>query len=132
MEEADRARSVRRSAAAQRVGELAHRRALIVQQLFDIERELGDVLAESSDVMEIDELARFTDLPAADLTQWLSGRKTSRTKRKKSIGDSPGAKNAMNRRTSTTTSPSVQVSTPHERSKRSDSTANAHALAGAQ
>lgn len=123
VEEADAARSVRRSAAAQRIGELAHRRALIVQQLSDIERELGDVLAESSDVMEIDELARFTDLPAADLTQWLNGRKTSRTKRKKLTGGAAGAKSATNPGTSTTASVRARASALHNDSAPDDSAA---------
>lgn len=83
VEEADTARSARRSAAAQQVGELARRHAAIAAQLEDVERQLGDALAEVQDVIDIDELARFTDVNAADLTQWLTTRKTIRTKRKK-------------------------------------------------
>jgi hypothetical protein len=83
VEEADTARHAKRSAAAQQIGELAQRRAIIAEQLDDVERELGDVLAVSRDVMDIDELARFTDVPAADLTRWLTARKATRTKRKK-------------------------------------------------
>lgn len=92
VEEADIARSAMRSAAAKRVGELAQRRTAIAGQLSDIERELGDVLAESSEVIEIDELAKFTDVPVADLNQWLNGRKNTRTKRKKSAGGPAAAK----------------------------------------
>lgn len=83
VEENDTARSAKRSAAAQQVGELAQRRAAIAEQLGDIERQLGDVLAAARDVMDIDELARFTDVPAADLTKWLTARKTTRPKRKR-------------------------------------------------
>jgi hypothetical protein len=83
IKEADSARSARRTAAAKRVGELASRRAAVAEQLNDLERELGDVLAESSDVIEIHELARFTDVPAADLTRWLDNRKVIRPKRKR-------------------------------------------------
>jgi hypothetical protein len=97
VEEADAARSARRAAAAKVVGDLAQRRAAIADQLSDIERELGDVLAESNDVIEINELARFTDVPAADLTQWLNNRKTTRPKRKKPAGGPSGAKNNANR-----------------------------------
>jgi hypothetical protein len=78
VEEADAARSAKRAAAAKCVGELAQLRAEVAEKLGDIERELGDVLAESSDVIGVDELAKFTDVPAADLTQWLNGRKTTR------------------------------------------------------
>ncbi|MFI6098190.1 hypothetical protein ACIA8G_21730 [Lentzea sp. NPDC051213] len=83
VEKADADRSARRSAAAQQVGVLAQRRAAIAEQLGDIERELGDVLAAASDVIDIDELARFTDVPAADLTRWRAAHKTARTKRKR-------------------------------------------------
>lgn len=82
--DADSVRTARRVAAATRVGELARYRAGIAEQLADVEQELGTVLAESSDVIEIDELARFTDVPAADLAQWLNSRKTARAKRKRS------------------------------------------------
>ena len=81
--EADAARSVKRSAAAQRIGDLAQRRAAIAEQLREVERELGEVLAEAADVIEIDELARFTDVPAADLTRWLGSRESRRPKRNK-------------------------------------------------
>lgn len=83
VEEADTARSARRATAAQQVGELAHRRAAITERLEDIERQLGDILAAAQDVIDIDELADFTDLKAADLTHWLAGRRPTRTKRKK-------------------------------------------------
>jgi len=84
VEQADAARSRRRSAAARCVGELADQRAEAAAKLADIERELGDVLAEFSDVIGVDELAEFTDVPATDLQQWLNGRVTIRSKRKRS------------------------------------------------
>jgi ParB-like chromosome segregation protein Spo0J len=84
VEQADAARSKRRSAAARRVGELAVQRADAATKLADIERELGEVLAEFSDVIGVDELAEFTEVPAADLQQWLNGRVTTRPKRKRS------------------------------------------------
>jgi hypothetical protein len=83
VEQADTARSAKRSAAAQQVGALARRRAAIAEQLADIEEQLGDVLAAVGDVMDIDELATFTDVPAADLTRWLTARKPNRGKRKR-------------------------------------------------
>ena len=82
--EDDAERTTRRAAAATRVGELARQRAALVDQLNDIERELGDVLAEASDVIEIDELARYTKVKATDLARWLNERKPTRTKRKRS------------------------------------------------
>jgi len=87
--ENDAPRSARRSAAAKQIGELAQRRAVIAEQLADIERELGDVLAAASDVIDVTELARFTDVPAADLTRWLDGRKPTRTKRRKPAAGAP-------------------------------------------
>ncbi|MFT7837735.1 hypothetical protein Q5530_16495 [Saccharothrix sp. BKS2] len=83
VETADTARSTRRAAAAQRVGELARRRAAVVDQLEQVERELGDVLADAQDVIDLDELAEFTDLKVADLTGWLAGRKPTRGRRRK-------------------------------------------------
>lgn len=126
VEEADAARSARRSAAARQVGELAQRRATIAEQLRHIEQELGDVLAESSDVIEIDELARFTDVPSADLTRWLDGRKTTRTKRKKPTGGASGTKSAASRGPSTAgPSTADQASTLQEPPVLRDTTANA-------
>ncbi|MFD2415367.1 hypothetical protein [Amycolatopsis pigmentata] len=95
IEEADTARSARRSAAATQIGELAQRRANIVEQLEDIERQLGEVLAAARDVIDIAELSRFTDVPAADLIRWLDARtshKTSRIKRKRPAADAPARK----------------------------------------
>lgn len=83
VEEADTARSARRAAAAQQVGELAGRRAAIVAQLTEVERELGEVVADAQDVIDVNELAAFTDLKPSDLTGWLAGRKPGRGKRRK-------------------------------------------------
>ncbi|GAB1512517.1 hypothetical protein [Actinophytocola sp. KF-1] len=96
--EDDAARTTRRAAAATRVGELARQRAALVQQLNDIERELGDVLAGASDVIEIDELARYTKVKAADLARWLNERKPTRTKRKRSPVARPGGKSGSTAR----------------------------------
>jgi hypothetical protein len=105
VEEADSARTARRAAAAKRVFELATRRATIADQLSDLERELGDVLAEASDVIEIDELARFTDVPAADLRRWLDDRKTTRPKRKRQTASTATAKNSTSSGVSTAKPP---------------------------
>lgn len=99
--EADTARSAQRSAAAKRVGELAQRRAAIAEQLSTVERELGDALAESTEVIGLDELARFTDIPAADLNRWLGNRKTSRPKRKKPARRASSATSTTRREPST-------------------------------
>lgn len=109
VEEADAARSAKRSAAAKRVGELAQQRASIAEQLNDIERELGDVLAESTDVMDIAELARFTDIPAADLNRWLGSRKTSRPKRKKPAGRTSSTKSTASPASSTRDTSSAEA-----------------------
>lgn len=83
VQQSDTARSARRAAAAQQVGELAQRRAAIVDQLENVERELGDVLADAQDVIGVDELAEFTDLKPTDLTGWLAARTAGRGRRKK-------------------------------------------------
>ncbi|GGS59689.1 hypothetical protein [Actinokineospora fastidiosa] len=113
VELADTNRSARRAAAAQQVGELAQRRAAIVGQLEDIERELGDVLAEAQDVIGVEELAEFTDLKASDLTGWLAGCKATRGKRKKAPSGSGTHSNA--RRTSGPRTPvAEEATTPRE------------------
>lgn len=112
VEQADTARSAKRAAAAQQVGALAQRRAAIAEQLADIDEQLGDVLAAVSDVMDIDELATFTDVPAADLTRWLTARKPNRTKRKR---PTTGAESHTNRGPSTAKTPTGRpTSTPPE------------------
>jgi hypothetical protein len=83
VEVADRARGLKRSAAAKQVGELAQRRTMLAVQLDDVERQLGEVLADASDVLDIDELARFTNIPASDLMAWLTARKPARGTKKK-------------------------------------------------
>ncbi|RBM17405.1 hypothetical protein DI005_22205 [Prauserella sp. PE36] len=113
VEEADAARSAKRSAAAQRVGQLASRRAEIAEQLGNIERELGDVVMESSDVIEIGELSTFTDVPVADLTRWLESRRTVRPKRKKSTGGSPNTKKVANQKPAAPRAP-TKGSTPQD------------------
>lgn len=82
--------SAKRSASAQQVGALTERRAAIAEQLGDVERQLGDVLTDATTVLSIDELARFTDVPAADLTRWLTARTPARGKRKKPTSTPPG------------------------------------------
>src|SRR5690348_11201273 len=110
VEENDAPRTAKRAAAAKRVRQLARQRAEVAEQLADIERELGDVLAESSDVIGVDELAKFTDVPAADLSQWLNGRKTTRSKRKRTTANSSSVKDAPPAATTTATGqPSKQA-----------------------
>ncbi|MFD7655373.1 hypothetical protein ACFV4N_15490 [Actinosynnema sp. NPDC059797] len=114
VEQTDVARSARRAAAAQQVGQLAQRRAAILDQLHDVERELGDVLAEAQDVIGVDELAEFTELKPADLTAWLAGRKTGRGKRRKATSTS-GTHSATRRGPGSTTSATPgQASAPHQ------------------
>lgn len=83
VEEADAARSAKRAEAARRVGELVRQRTEVADKLSEIDRQLGDVLVGASDVIGVDELAKFTDVPAADLAQWRDGRKTTRARRKR-------------------------------------------------
>ncbi|MFC3898006.1 hypothetical protein ACFOWZ_41620 [Lentzea rhizosphaerae] len=91
VEEADSARSARRTKAAQLVGELAHERVAVVQRLADIDQQIGDAIAENGDVIAVDELARFTGVSAADLAQILDSRKQSRGRRRKGgAGFPPG------------------------------------------
>ncbi|EWC64539.1 hypothetical protein UO65_0146 [Actinokineospora spheciospongiae] len=106
VENTDTARSARRAAAAQRVGDLAARRTVIVEQLRDVERELGDVLTEAQDVIGVEELAKFTDLNVEDLTGWLAARKSTRSKRGKATRASGGRGGA--RRTSEPGTPAAE------------------------
>jgi hypothetical protein len=75
VERADAEKSAKRTAAAREVGELAHRRTALAEELAEVERKLGEVLAAAADVISIDELTEFTDVPAADLTSWLTAGK---------------------------------------------------------
>lgn len=87
VEKVDAEKSARRTAAAREVGELARRRVALADQLADVERKLGTVIATAADVIGIDELAEFTDVPAGDLTGWLTASKP-RARR----GRPPGSK----------------------------------------
>ncbi|SER91835.1 hypothetical protein [Actinokineospora terrae] len=89
--DADTSRSTRRAAAAQQVFELAQHRATVVEQLEGVERELGHVLAETAEIMDLDELAGFTGLKSADLTAWLAGHKPARGGRRKKTSAEPRA-----------------------------------------
>ena len=112
VEQADTARSAKRAAAAQQVGALAQRRAAIAEQLADIEDQLGDVLTAVSDVMDLDELAGFTDVPATDLTRWLTARKPNHGKRKRPAAS---ADSDTTRGPSTAKTPTARLtSTPPE------------------
>lgn len=82
VDEADTARRERRAAAAQQVGELARQRAIHASKVEDFDRQLAEVIAGSRDVMDIDELSRFTSIRPAELTGWLNASKPARTKKK--------------------------------------------------
>jgi len=91
--ETDTPRTAKRSSAAKRVGELARRRSTIATQLDDIERQLGQVLLDAEDVIDVEELARFTDVPTVDLTRWRTAaarntRKTPAKRKRSSAGTS--------------------------------------------
>ena len=93
VEEVDSARSARRTKAAQLVGELVQERAAVAQRLADIDQQIGDAVVENGDVIDVDELARFTGVSSADLAQILNSRKHSRGRRRKSAdGSSQGWK----------------------------------------
>jgi len=83
VKQVDMPRSEKRSVLARQVGELAQHRTVIAEQLADIERRLGDLLLVAREVMDIPELAQFTDVPAADLTRWLDTRTDARPARKR-------------------------------------------------
>lgn len=89
VEEADSARSARRTKGAQLVGGLTHERTAVVQRLADIDQQIGDAIVDYSDVITIDELATFTDTAPADLTQILDARKPSRGRRKRRTTGAP-------------------------------------------
>lgn len=82
VEEADTARSAKRATTARQVGELAQHRAAVAEQLDEVERQLGEVLAGAEDVISIAELARFTDISPTDLTRWQTSHRTARGRRR--------------------------------------------------
>lgn len=92
VEEADSARSARRTKAAQLVGDLARERSAVVQRLADIDQQIGDAIVENGDVIGLDELAKFTDVATADLTQILNAHKQPRGRRKRSAAARPREK----------------------------------------
>lgn len=103
VEQADTARSARRATAAQQIVELAQRRAAITEQLTDIEHQLGEVLAGAEDVIDVGELAEFTDLKPADLTTWLAGRKSIRRRKQARTPSSAPRRPRRNARSTTST-----------------------------
>jgi len=82
VDEADTARRERRAAAAQQVGELAQQRAIHAGKVEDLDRRLGEVIAGSRDVLELDELSRFTGIRPSVLSGWIDASKPARTKKK--------------------------------------------------
>lgn len=93
IEQIDATTSTRRVTAAQRVSELAERRRTLATELEEIDTELGEVITEHADVISVPELAAVTDIPASELTTWLSSRKPSRAKRKRPTSTGPDTKN---------------------------------------
>ncbi|HEX8866299.1 MAG TPA: hypothetical protein VF821_11645 [Lentzea sp.] len=93
IEQIDAATSTRRVTAAQRVSELADRRRTLATELEEIDTELGEVVTEHADVISLAELAAVTDIPASELTTWISSRKPSRAKRKRPTNTGPDTKN---------------------------------------
>ncbi|GAA3588296.1 hypothetical protein GCM10022222_86070 [Amycolatopsis ultiminotia] len=85
----------RRSAAAKQVAELARRRVAIAADLHDVDEELARTLTASAKIMEIAELARFTDVSAADLSRWLDAGQPKPGRRKKPTSDRTRTKNAV-------------------------------------
>ncbi|SDN05809.1 hypothetical protein [Allokutzneria albata] len=103
--DSDASRSTRRAEAAKQIFELAQRRTAVAQHLEDVERQLGEILTNASEDIAIDELARFTDIPVADLTRWRDMRPTARTKRRKTAGGATGTKNTTRRATAAEPTP---------------------------
>lgn len=104
VEEADTARRARRTAAAKRLGKLAQEHADLAEKLAEIERELGELLAEANPDISIDELATFTGVSVADLEHWQRTRKPTRNRRKRATADSA--------RGGTTQPPTVEAAPP--------------------
>ncbi|WP_410675358.1 hypothetical protein [Amycolatopsis sp. cmx-4-68] len=104
VEEVDTARRARRVAAAKRLGKLAQEHADLAENLAGVERDLGELLAEASPDITIDELATFTGVSVADLEHWQSTRKPTRHRRKRAT--------AASERAGTPQPPTAQTSAP--------------------
>lgn len=116
----DAPRSARRSATAKQIAGLAQRHAILAAQLSDIERELGDVLVASQDVIDVTELHEFTDVPTADLTRWFTARataKNTRAKRKRSATTPSTADSGRHQETPTAGKPTADPSAQTTRSE---------------
>jgi len=83
--ESDTARTARRSSVAKNVGELAGRQAVVAEELRRIEDQLGAAVVAAQEVMEIKELARFTDVRVKDLIRWSAAQKPTRGRRKQAV-----------------------------------------------
>ncbi|MET9225585.1 hypothetical protein [Lentzea sp. NPDC003310] len=83
VQEADSARSARRTKAALLVGELTHERTVVLHRLGEIDQQIGDVIVEHNDVIAVEELAAFVDTSATDLEQIVSARRPNRGRRKR-------------------------------------------------
>ncbi|MET9628303.1 hypothetical protein ABZX92_12645 [Lentzea sp. NPDC006480] len=108
--QADKALSIRRAACAEKVGDLAQRCKALAAELHDTERQLGEVLAESKGVIELEELAKFTEVPVADLTRLSAAAKPRRGRRKRAA-TAPVAEQAVVRPPDDSEPESTPVST---------------------
>jgi hypothetical protein len=103
IQDKDAPRSARRAAAAKRIAELAQRHAVLIAQVNDIERALGEALAESHDVIDVNELHEFTDVPTVELNRWLTTHttvKNTRAKRKRATATAPSTDRERNQQPS--------------------------------
>ncbi|MEV6603493.1 hypothetical protein [Kutzneria sp. NPDC051319] len=114
VQEIDAPRTAKRKAACKTIKERAGRRAALLEELAATERDIGDALATASDVMDVNEAALITEVPASDLNHCLAAHQTTRTKRKRSTsGADP--KNSTSREKPTARTPrNHHAQTPSE------------------
>lgn len=124
VQEIDAPRTEKRKAACKTIKERAGRRTALLEELAATEREIGDALATASDVMDVTEAARITEVPASDLNHCLAAHQTTRTKRKRSTTGGADPNNSTSRDKPTARTPrNHHAQTPAELSPpQTDST----------
>jgi hypothetical protein len=83
--------TARRIAIAQKVSALGAQIAVVSGQLQDLIGQARQEIGDNQEIITIEKLATYTDIPKAHLKQWLVGYKPAGNKRKRQSADEPAA-----------------------------------------